>query len=139
VVEVANVLDLRESPENALRKRNGEWAKRRTGEGNVGPNANRRYAHSPIAVSLFTNPGLKPWAMIYSHFVARTCRYRVWLFSGHNPVVGRVVLETPNSFWARHDIEIIGLVAVRNHNGMVASRDENDIAIFDRHGFINVA
>src|SRR5260370_17122475 len=51
----------------------------------------------------------------------------------HDPSVSRIVLKSPDTFWAGHNVEIIRLVPVRNDHGVVTAGNQNHIAIFDRH------
>ena len=48
-------------------------------------------------------------------------------------------MKVPDAFGACHDVEVIGLVAVRDDYRMVATRYEDDIAVFDSHRLVNVA
>ena len=56
-----------------------------------------------------------------------------------DPGVGRVVVKVPNAFGTRHHIEVIGLITMWDHDGVVATRHQNNIAIADGHGLIKVA
>jgi hypothetical protein len=53
--------------------------------------------------------------------------------------VSRVVVKVPDAFWACHDVEVIGLVTVRDDDRMVAARHEDNIAVFDSHRLVDVA
>ena len=48
-------------------------------------------------------------------------------------------MKVPDAFGACHDVEVIGLVAVRDDDRMVATRHKDDIAVFDSHRLVNVA
>jgi hypothetical protein len=52
--------------------------------------------------------------------------------------VGRVVVKVPDAFWTGHDVEVIGLVAVRDYDRMVTPRDKDNIAVFDSHRLVKV-
>jgi hypothetical protein len=52
--------------------------------------------------------------------------------------VGWVVVEVPNAFRTCHDVEIVGLISVRDNHGMVTPRYEDDIAVLDGHGLVKV-
>jgi hypothetical protein len=51
----------------------------------------------------------------------------------------RIIVKVPDPFGTCHYIEIIGLVAARDDDRMIATRHQNDIAIFDSHRFIDVS
>ena len=53
--------------------------------------------------------------------------------------MSRVVVEVPDALWARHDVEVIGFVTVRDDHGMVTARHQNDVSILDGHGLVKVA
>jgi hypothetical protein len=48
-------------------------------------------------------------------------------------------MKTPDAFGTCHDVEIVGLIPVRDHNRVITSGNENYITVFDCHGFIEVA
>ena len=51
----------------------------------------------------------------------------------------RVIVEVPNTLRTRRDVEVVGFVSVRDDNGMVTSRHQDDITILDGHGLVQVA
>jgi hypothetical protein len=53
--------------------------------------------------------------------------------------VGWVVVEVPDAFGTCHHVEIIRLITMRDHDGVVAARHQNNITISDGHGLIKVA
>src|ERR1700732_5037951 len=46
----------------------------------------------------------------------------------------RVIVKMPNPLGTRHHVEVIGFVSVRDHDRMVSSRNQHDVAILHRHG-----
>jgi hypothetical protein len=52
--------------------------------------------------------------------------------------VSRIVVKVPDAFWACHDVEVIGLVAVRDDDRMVSTRHKDDITISDGHRLVKV-
>src|SRR5258708_12259449 len=56
----------------------------------------------------------------------------------HDPSVSGVVLKPPDAFWTGHDIQVIRVVAVGNDHGVITAGNQDNIAIFDRHRFIDV-
>ena len=53
--------------------------------------------------------------------------------------MGRVIVKVPDAFGACHDIEVIGLVAVRYDDRMVPARHKDNIPVFDSHRLVDVA
>ena len=50
-----------------------------------------------------------------------------------------VIVKMPNPLGTRHHVEVIGFVSVRDHDRMVSSRNQHDVAILHRHGLIQIA
>jgi hypothetical protein len=53
--------------------------------------------------------------------------------------VSRFVVKVPDAFGTCHNVEVIGLVAMRDDDRMVPTRYEDDIAVLDSHRLVNVA
>jgi len=49
-----------------------------------------------------------------------------------------VVLKPPNPLRTSHDVQVIRLVPMRNDHRVVAAGNEDHIAIFDGHRFIEI-
>src|SRR5450432_477329 len=45
----------------------------------------------------------------------------------------------PNAFRTSHDVEIVGFVSVRNYHRMVTPRHQDDVAVLDGHGLVEIA
>ena len=58
---------------------------------------------------------------------------------GKDPFVGGVVVEMPDALWTRHDVEVIGFVAVGDDDGMVTARHQNHVSILNGKGLVKVA
>jgi hypothetical protein len=45
----------------------------------------------------------------------------------------------PDAFGTCHDIEVIGLVAMRDHDGMITTRHQDNVSVLDSHRLIDIA
>jgi hypothetical protein len=52
--------------------------------------------------------------------------------------VSRVIVKVPNALRTCHNVEVIGFVSIRDDDGMVTPRYEDDIAVLHGHGLVNV-
>src|SRR4029453_6262682 len=56
-----------------------------------------------------------------------------------HPFVSRIVPEMPDALRAGHHIEIVRRVAVRHDHRMISPRNQHDVAVLDRHRFVERA
>ena len=52
--------------------------------------------------------------------------------------MSRVIVKVPNALRTCHNVEVIGFVSIRDDDGMVTPRYEDDIAVLHGHGLVNV-
>ena len=50
----------------------------------------------------------------------------------------RIFARPPNALRTCHNVEVIGFVSIRNDDGMITARHEDNIAVLHGHGFVNV-
>jgi hypothetical protein len=55
-----------------------------------------------------------------------------------HPLVSGIIVEVPNALRSCHHVKIVRFVSVWDDDWMVTPRDQDNIAVLDSHGLVNI-